>query len=231
MHAFVLLILCFGFLVFLLMMFVLSRDDLTLLRRNVSIEHVFNVSFLIGVTAFVMSRLFFVISTLDRYLFNPFAFFLIPRYPGLSLTGAVVGGIVALLFARRFDLPALRLFDHSSVAALAAFCTGFTLLIPFRLLARVGASPLLLLQTAISFLLLLFFALFLLPLARRGGMHEGSMGLFFLLFFSCLTFVEHTLTRPSRLFFFTGFEDIVVLVLFLSSLGLLMKQERLIPFL
>lgn len=57
-------------------------------------EEIFDGLFLSLFSAIFFSRLFYVIANFSEYGFNPLKFILINGYPGLSLNGAIFGGMV-----------------------------------------------------------------------------------------------------------------------------------------
>lgn len=195
----------FCFLVFVFVVFALGKDDLIFLRKNIDVESLFHFSFLVGVCSLVAAALF----------------------GGRSLVGAVLGGLLAFtLMRRKSNIPLSRLFDTFATAASSSLAVGFLLMLLFRFFVKRSAFyPLGVLQAASYIGMFLFFLFFLLPLGRRGILKDGSIGLFFLLFFSCFTFVEYMLTRQSTFLFFTGIEDAIVLVMFVVALVLLAVRE------
>jgi len=108
----------FGFLVTLFTLFSLSKNDFVLLRRGVTLRHVFDVIFVSFIPAFFFSRLFFILKTFSFSIFNPIQFLHIFLYPGLSMMGFFFGMLIYVIyffskkkaFLRTFDLYCVSLF-------------------------------------------------------------------------------------------------------------------------
>ena len=100
------LFLFLGLLAFLFTIYVLSKEDMVFVRKNVSLEQLFTLSFLsLGVSIF-FSRLFFVLFNFKTIYLNPLVFFLIFYFPGLSFPGGLLAGAgFVLLYARRKKMP------------------------------------------------------------------------------------------------------------------------------
>jgi hypothetical protein len=118
-----------SFIIFLFAVYMLSKDDFILLRRNVSVEQIFDSAFLMAAFALLLSRFMFVGLHFKTDYFNPLVFFLVPYFPGLSLAGALLGSLVFVWFYTRFfKMPTGRIADIFSVGFFYAFSFGFLLL-------------------------------------------------------------------------------------------------------
>jgi hypothetical protein len=110
--------------------------------------------------------------------FNPLVFFLVPYFPGLSLTGGVVGGVLMLLTVmKRRKYPRGRFFDFFSFAFLASLpvaSLGFLLSGEKNLLFA-------LLPILYYSFLFLFFLKVLLPRFLKGQMRDGMLGFLILM--------------------------------------------------
>src|SRR3989344_7996860 len=121
---FVLLICLF---IFLYCVYVLTNDDFIFLRRDVTLEKLFNLIFISGLTGLFVARFFYGFSAKGIFA-NPLVFLLFPYFPGLSLLGGVVGIGVYLLFSmkrRENPLPLGRICDIFSIAFLISLSIGF----------------------------------------------------------------------------------------------------------
>lgn len=119
--------------IFLFTLFVLSKDDFVLLRKNVSTQTIFDIAFFVGLIGLLCARLVYALSHPSVAYFNPFVFFIIPYFPGLSVVGLLLGGSVTLyLFAMRQKLPLGKLFDMFALSFLSsagAFLTSEAVLL------------------------------------------------------------------------------------------------------
>lgn len=106
--------------VFLFALYVLSKDDFVLLRKNISQITLFDFAFIAGIVGLFFSRLIFVLSHFSSLYLNPLVFFVIPYFPGLSLAGLLLGGCTALyMLTVRRKAPIGRIFDIFSFAFIA----------------------------------------------------------------------------------------------------------------
>src|SRR6185312_9578343 len=129
-----------------------------LLRRNVSLEQVFDSAFLMAIFALLIARIVFVGLHFKTDYLNPLVFFLVPYFPGLSLAGGLIGSLAFLWFYTRFfKIPTGRIVDIFSVSFISAFSSGLFIL---GILSIVQKAYLL---SAITFIasLLSFFVSFL----------------------------------------------------------------------
>lgn len=102
-------------------LYVLSKHDFVLIRKNVSVNQVFDLSFLSIMVAFLVGRLFFIINDERRDLFNPIQFFHILRYPGVSVFGFFVGGAVSIWFLFRKTKALHRVYDIFTISFFPLF--------------------------------------------------------------------------------------------------------------
>lgn len=214
----IVLIICF--LIFLYVVYYLSHDDFVILRSNVPMERIYNVAFLFaGVTLF-FSRLFYVIFNPQNIFLNPLGFLLFPYFPGLSLSGALLGGFIFLLaYLKLRNLPKGRLFDFFSAGFLIAYPVG---LLGYFLLNGTKLSQSFVLSFILILVLLFIFVRFLLPFALSGKLKDGSLGIIFLFSFSGVSFLINAIL--SRGFSLSG-ENIIFLAITFLSLIPLVKQE------
>ena len=194
MHFFIfVIIICFT--IFLFSLFTFSHDDFVLLRRDISTDQVFNYAFGSSLISLIFSRIFYVFLHPQPVFLNPLGFILFPYFPGLSLVGAIFGGILVVLFLwRKKGFPTGRILDFFSLSFLSAMPVGF---IGFMLLSK-NKSPFIIVQM-ITYLIL-FLALFFIVLPRftKNGKRDGIIGLIFLVFFSVISFVGNIFSSGTR---------------------------------
>src|SRR5262245_59018409 len=89
-----LLVIIPALLIFLYSLYKLSGDDHVLIRKNISLEQMFDVAFGTLWISLLVSRIYFFL--VDQKLINNFFVAFFTTKGGLSLAGAVVGGICAL---------------------------------------------------------------------------------------------------------------------------------------
>jgi hypothetical protein len=221
---FVLLICLF---VFLYCVYVLSNDDFIFLRRDVTMEKIFNMIFIGGIFSLFFSRLFYGFQAPNIFR-NPFVFLLFPYFPGLSLLGGVVGlGVYFLYLTRRQGdpLPLGRIYDFFSIAFLISLPIGFTgylLFLGNGIEIRLGAE-------AISyFVLFIIFLKFFLPKLLSGVFKEGTITSLFLICFSVVSLTSNAFSKISISGYFKNFENIVLILILLSSTVFIVGREKLV---
>lgn len=224
---FFIFVLLICFLIFLFCLYLLANDDFVLLRKDISIERVFNIAFLVAMCSLIGARVLFIVLNPSSNFLNPLVFFLFPYFPGLSLTGGVIGGLIVFLILTYKDskIPKARLFDFFSISLLSTFALGFLgyfLLSKSQLLSAHAISTIIL----YSILFIVFIKL-LLPKLIAGDLKEGTVGLIFLICFSVVSMLENFIIRLGKTFRFT-IEDFVLIFVFIVSLVFLIIQEKLL---
>ncbi|MDO8657734.1 MAG: prolipoprotein diacylglyceryl transferase [Candidatus Levybacteria bacterium] len=224
-----LLFLIFCLLVFLFTLYRLTHDDYIFLRKDISLHQIFNAAFLDIFAGLIFSRFFYVVFNPDVKFLNPLVFILFPYFPGLSITGGIIGGAGFLfVYFRNKKIPAFRLFDFFSLSFLSSVTFGLLTLKVIDITTRRFNNPF---NFATSFLYLLSFIFLIkiiLPVQRRGGFKDGSLGLSTLIAFSLTSFIIDIFSNTQKIYFFLGKEDFVLLGMILVSLYFLNKQEKLI---
>lgn len=172
--------------IFLFTLYVLSREDFVFMRKNVSVYDVFDVAVIVSLFALFFARLFYVFFHFSETYLNPLVFFLVPYFPGLSLTGGVIGAMLALYFlTKRKKYPSGRFFDFFAFAFLAS--------LPIASLGYImaGEKNLLfaLLPVFYYSFLFLFFLKILLPRFLTGQMRDGMLGFLLLMNYALFSLV------------------------------------------
>lgn len=229
MQFFILVILICLF-VFLYCVYLLANDDFIFLRRDVTMERLFNIIFLGGLVSLFFARLFYGLFYVKNILLNPFVFLLFPYFPGLSMLGGVLGAGVAFLFLatrKKSTLPLGRMSDFFSIAFLVTLPVGF---IGFLMFSEDGFSVIRAGSLVITYLVLfVIFLRFLLPQLLNGKLKEGTITFLFLICFSGVTLISNAFPKISVLGFFKNFENLILLTTLIGSLVFLIKQEGLLP--
>jgi len=217
------IVLLISFVVFLFGLHILAKEDLIFVRKNVTIEALFNVAFYTAGIGLLSARIIYISLHPSLGFFNPLVFFLFPYFPGLSLVGGIAGGIVFVLLYKRKKYPSFRIFDFFSMALLGALPFGFfghQLLSGMRDLFSVVFVPI------IIFLTLLFFVKILIPLNLRGEIRDGSLGYLFLVVFSFTTLLASFVRSTTGTQVFLQIDNVLLILLFITSSVLLFLQER-----
>lgn len=214
----VILFLCL--IVFLFIVYALSRDDFVILRRDVSMEKIFNAALLASLVTIFSARLFYVFFNPNDLYLNPLGFLLFPYFPGLSLAGALLGGSAFLLFYLNLkNLPTGRLVDFFGIGFLVSFPLGFIgqyFLSGNRPSIGFGISLLLIAATVALFIK------FILPLTLGGKLKDGSLGFGVLASISLLSIIISTIENRGLV---PSGELTIFVVMLVFSIVFLVKQE------
>lgn len=217
-------ILIISFIVFLYCVFVLAKDDFLLLRKNVTLEQLFNASFLSFFAGLFTARIVFVLEHLKPDYLNPLVFFLFPYFPGLSVTGGIFGGTFLLwVYARRKKIPFTRVLDIFALSFFFSWTVGR--IFEFILSWILTKTPHLLMLGGIaaSFIIFLVFCL----LFVTGKLKDGNTGYIGFAVFAVVDFFSRMLMRGPKSFALYSIEDILLIFLFLGFLALYIQQETL----
>lgn len=227
---FFILVLLICLFVFLYCVYLLARDDFIFLRRDVTMEKLFNIIFLGSLFCFFFSRLFYGFFEEKSILSNPFVFLLFPYFPGLSLLGGVVGAgaVISFLAGRKKDsLPLGRIADFFSISFLITLPIGF---LGYFMFSENGFP---IQRTAsliiIYFILFIIFLRFLLPRLLSDKLKEGTIAFLFLMSFSVISLINNFVSQEGKLFNFKIIpENIILLIVFIVAIVFFVKQENLI---
>ncbi len=202
---------------FLFTLYLLAREDYILFRKNVTIEQVFNMAFILLLVSALSSRLFYVLFHFKVGYLNPLVFFHILKYPGLSLIGAMTGGLLFyVLYYRTKKLPFARLSD--------LFMLSFLSAVPFTFLPALFSQ-----KTVFLFILNILFILFFISvligefqLFLRWKGREGLLSLSVVSVFSFISLIDHLIFDKDRLLYiFSGDELLLFIVFILATVSVI----------
>lgn len=226
---FFILVLLLCLFIFLYCVYLLAKDDFIFLRRDVTMERLFNLIFIGGLISLFSARLFYALFQGGKGFLNPLIFFLFPYFPGLSLLGGVAGiGVTFLMLAnnKKNSLPLGRMSDFFSIAFLIALSIGFVgyLLFLEESVMMIKAG----IQASLYLVLFIIFLRFLLPVLLSGKLKEGTITLVFLSCFSLISLVSNAFAKISILEYFRNFENAILISILLLSSGVLIRHENLL---
>lgn len=174
------IIACIGLLVFLFTVFQLSKDDFLFIRKGVSPEQIFNTVFLALPISLFAGRIFYILFNPSWRYLNPFIFFIIPYYPGLSLIGGIIGAWLFInSYTKNKKIPSARLLDMISLSFLLA------LSICIFISAFFSSNKILLVEELLRGVLGVGVYIVLLMQFIKGAWIEGSIA-FLIIGFCCL---------------------------------------------
>ena len=219
---FFIIVLIIDFVLFLFRLYHVANDDYVLIKKNKTLEDVFNVAFITALIALLISRFFHVFLNPQPVFLNPLGFLLFPYFPGLSLTGGVIGGSIFLLFyLRQNKFPVGRVFDFFTIAFLFALPPG---LVGYILLSSSYTLGLFV-KLAIYLVMVVLTSFYLYPRASALEIKEGSLSLLFLMFFSLVALLSYSIDNPGLRSFMQNKENFILLGMLLLSIVLIFKQE------
>lgn len=217
------LLLLLPFIIFLYCFYRFVKDDYVFIRRNMSPEQTFDIMF-----TSVWVSLFF--ARFIHFLFHPitsgnyFLLFLSPRVEGLSLTGAVIGGIVALYLIGKYKkVPLGRLADFVTLAFIIALPVGF---LSYAFIYKPQEMVIHLLSAIIYTCFMVYVVKFFYPKIMSRTLREGSLTIYFLEFFAVTSIALSAVPLGKKTITIFSAENISLAVLLLFSLFLLFKLER-----
>jgi prolipoprotein diacylglyceryltransferase len=220
--GFFFIVLIIGFVIFLFRLYHVAKDDAVLVKKNISLQLLFDSAFVTGIFALFTARLFYVILNPDPVFLNPLAFLIFPYFPGLSLLGGIIGGIIALfLYARAKKFPIARVFDF--------YTDAFSFVLPIGLLGyfllsgdfSLGGTVRLVLFTLLAISVNLYFQ----PKARSLELKDGSISALFITFLSLIMLLTNSIDNPGLNSFISNKESLIYTVLLVAGFILFIKQE------
>jgi hypothetical protein len=219
---FITLILIVCFLVFLFNLYYLAKDDFIIIRKDISLERIFNYGVLNGIFSLIFARTVYILLTGKIEFFNPLLFFDLPYYPGLSFLGGLLGASLFTYFYSKYKkMPAGKIFDLFSMSIIGVLPLGFFLIF---LSSFLNTSLFFNILFVASFILLFIFGKIIFPFSAKGEIEDGSLGLIFMAIFSFLYFIIK-LFLDIRNFSLLSGENIIIFILLFPSIIILINRE------
>lgn len=207
---------------FLFRLYHLGNDDYVLAKKNITLDDVFNATFVCSLVSLLFSRIFYVFMNPDNVFLNPLGFLLFPYFPGLSLTGGLLGGILTLfLYCRRKKIPRARVFDFFSISFIFVLPFGF---IGYFLLSQDFATGNIV-KFILYCLILAASNIYLYPKASTLEIKDGTISALFLVFFSLISLLTGAIDHPGTSYFISHRENFILLSILLFSIMIILKQE------
>jgi prolipoprotein diacylglyceryltransferase len=219
---FLIIALCVYFLFFLYVVHVLSKDDFIIVRKDIEMEQIFNAALWTALVSLFFARLFYVIFNPNLIPKTLLGFLALPYFPGLYLAGAVLGGgFFIALYSSYKKLPVGRIFDF--------FALSFSIVLPFSLLGNAlllsWANFLLSLSQFVGFLVVaIVFLKIVFPRMQRNVLKEGSLGIFYLICLSVISFILNIILSWKKFGIFEKDNLLWILVLIISIV-IIVKRE------
>ena len=218
-----LIILLPSFLLFLYVMYRLIKDDYVFIRKNISLEYVFDLLFISGVFGLFFARFFFVLFHIqeNRQLFS---LFFSPQIYEFSFFGAFIGGAGFLYLVGKYKkLPIERFFDFFTLAFVCALPIAF---VGFALFAQDIARIFLLGNAFVYGIFAVFCLKYVYPKLSSRELKEGNVAIIFLFFFAVVLLINTILLTGKREIVIVSTESIVLFIFLLVSVFLFIRQNR-----
>ncbi|MCL6096099.1 MAG: prolipoprotein diacylglyceryl transferase [Patescibacteria group bacterium] len=219
---FLIVVLVICFFIFLFSLYFLVNDDLIIIKKDMPMNKIFNTAFLTAFVALFCSRVFYVVLFPREVFFSILGFLLFPYFPGLSLLGGVIGGLIFLLVYSKYQkLPVTRTFDFFAISFLSSLPIGF---LGFFILSGVSYFPVFVFSFLSYLILFIIFVKLVLPASFKGEIKSGSPGALFLFCFSIVTFLSGIIANfknPKLI----SLENIFIVALFVIFSAVIVKQE------
>lgn len=207
---------------FLFRLYHLSSDDYVLAKKNITLDDIFNVAFVCCVPALLLARIFFVAMNPQGVFLNPLGFLLFPYFPGLSLTGGLIGGALTLYWvSRKKKFPIGRVFDFFSIAFIFTLPFGF---VGYFLLSQDFTAGNVV-KFVLYCLILVGSNIYLYPKASSLEIKDGTISALFFVFFSLISLLAQAIDNPGTAYFISHRENFILLFILLLAVLFILKQE------
>jgi hypothetical protein len=185
-------------------------------------EQLFNAAFLVGIISLFFARFFYVIFNPKLIPSTLLGFLALPYFPGLYLAGAILGGSFFIaLYSTYKKLLVGRIFDF--------FIISFSIILPFGFLA----NAVLLKNINLLFILILFVVYLVLsilffkivfPLSQKNVIKEGSLGIFYLISLSVISFLANIFKTSKDVGIFDK-DSLLWILILIICIVVVVKQE------
>lgn len=214
-------------LVTLFTLYSLSRDDFVLLRKNISLDQIFNIATVALAIGVIAARVLYIVAHFRWGYFNPLVFLALPYFPGLSIIGGILGSLFYILYYTSYKkIHRERLFDFFNCALLTGLSSGYVVHIIGRFVRRLPIGLEQVIPTVLLIVLSVLFLSILVPRQRRGEIRDGHLGLLFLICFSACLLIVDLLSPTQKILPYVSLEGILSIVVFITCLIFLLKKEK-----
>lgn len=200
----------------------MASDDYVLIKKNISLEDVFNAAFICSAVALLFARVFYVASNFSPNFLNPLVFLIFPYFPGLSLLGGLLGGGFSLyLYGQKKKFPVKRVFDFFTVALLFSLPLGF---IGYMTLSGSFAQGQMV-RLVLFALFLIVTNIYLYPKAHSLEIKDGSLSMIFIIFYTLISLLSNSIDHPGVKNFVDNKENFLQIILLIIGVVLILRQE------
>ncbi|MBU3979511.1 hypothetical protein KJ980_00030 [Patescibacteria group bacterium] len=218
-----LLVVVFCLIIFFYSLYILGKDDHVFIRKNLSLEQLFDIAFIGIFTGIILANILsFVFPTVKDM--NIVVRLFSPTGAGFSLISIILGYMLVLFLIGKYrKLPIARLSDFFSLALLSALPVGYFLSILF-----IKRSDIIyyIIPGIIYLVSQVFFWRFLLERVISGKLRDGSLCSFFLVVFSVVSFFVHLFYKFTHAIKQIKVDEFILIGIFLCGLLFLLYTNR-----
>lgn len=200
----------FLFFISLFILFVLSKHDFVLLRKNISVGQIFDLAAFFVIAALFFGRIFYIGNSGQFELLSPIKFFYFLKFPGFSFLGFIVSGAAIIYFYFRKTKALSRIYDIFTLSF-------FPILIASVVIFNYSVFSIELSLVLLVILVGLFMSF--LHSHSKYFMRDGGIALLTSSLFSFHTFLIEFFEKGYRIIFFS-FVQWISLIIFITSLGI-----------
>lgn len=212
------------FLIFIFTIYLLCKDDYILIRKNISMEQVFDFAFLGALMGLILSGIITFFAGNLR-IPQPFSLFSGFTY---SLTLFFFSSFLSFyIIGKNKKYPLGRMIDYVSISYLSALPLWYLLNTFF--LKSPSIFIFLGLGIFYSFTGLLFWK-YLLPGINKNKLREGTVSSFFMTLFAAAGLLSSVLLRIIDKKFTISLEDILLLLILIAGITIIIRIDRKVAF-
>lgn len=220
---FFLLFLSLSFVLFLFCLHIFGKDDFILLRKNISLETLFNLAFIAAGIGLFSARVVYVAEHPSSTYLNPLVFFIFPYFPGLSLVGGICGSLVYLyLYCKQQKYPVGRVLDIFSMAFLSIIPIG---VIGQLFISQKNDIVSLLGEICMYVAVSIFFLKLLHPRLVNGEIRDGKITHYFLATYSLVALSIAILKHLKAPFELIRVETVLLILLAVGALFVIFYEK------
>lgn len=210
-----------SFFIFLFGLYQWTKDDFILLRKNISLEQVFNYAFTNVWVMLLFARIFYVFFNPSLRYINPLIFLIFIYFPGLSLTGSVIGALIFLFFiSRKKNVPRGRLYDIFSLSFLPALVCNITLMQVVSLIFIKKVSVIMIITALVYLIVSIIFSI----LFKKDKTKDGTIAINTIAVFAVVSILEKVFITANKKALLLDKDVIILVILFVISVILFLKQ-------
>jgi hypothetical protein len=218
-----LLVLIPALLVFLFLLYKLTGDDHIFIRKNISIEQMFDTGFNTLWVSLLVSRIYFFL--FDANFSGNYFIAFFTKWGGFSFAAAIASAILFLYLVGKYKkIPLGRLFDFFTLSLLFALPVGYLSIALLRWQQKMMIPYML--CTLVYLIAAIVFRKFLYPKLLNRSLKEGTMGIYFFLLFPLVSFATTFVNFGKSSFILFTVTNVMYISIFLAGIVLLIKQER-----